>query len=332
MNTAITKAAVTQPHPADNRWLGRTARALGFAGGGFLSGLIALAYYVAHRITRPTRVTPFDSFTFTPFEVGVPFESVTFPGVDGTALPGWWLYHPDARRVVIICGGYRGHRADMLGIAAALWRDGNNALIFDYRGHGELAGTPVTLGYQEVEDLLAAVAWVKERIPDASIGVIGYSMGGSVAIMGAARSSDIDAVVADSAFALQRSAVSVAMRRVLHIPHAPLLHLVDFLLGHVGGYHFRDVEPLREVGLVAPRPLLLIHGEADSVTDPRDTRVLYEAASEPKELWMTPGVEHCGTYFHDRAYYCDRVAAFFHRALSAPATHEPGEDAASLGA
>ena len=55
MNTAITKAAVTQPRPADNRWLGRAARALGFAGGGFLSGVVALAYYVAHRITRPTR-------------------------------------------------------------------------------------------------------------------------------------------------------------------------------------------------------------------------------------------------------------------------------------
>ena len=316
MNTTITETAVAQAHPSDYKWIGRVARALGFAGGGFLSGIVALAYYVAHRITRPTRVTPFDAFTFTPFEVGVPFESVTFPGVDGTALPGWWIYHPDARRVVIICGGYRGHRADMLGIAAALWRDGNNALIFDYRGHGELAGTPVTLGYQEVEDLLAAVKWVKERIPDAAIGVIGYSMGGAVAIMGAARSQDIDAVVADSAFALQRSAVSVAVRRVLHIPHAPLLDGVDFLLGRLGGYHFRDVEPLREVKLVAPRPLLLIHGEADSVTNPRDTQALYEAADEPKELWMTPGVEHCGTYFHDRPYYCNRVAAFFYRALS----------------
>ena len=57
-------------------------------------------------------------------------------------------------------------------------------------------------------------------------------------------------------------------------------------------------------------------GRLLSVTSPRDTRALYEAAEEPKELWMTPGVEHCGTYFHDRPYYCNRVAAFFYRALS----------------
>lgn len=323
MDTAYTETALTRPRATENKWVGWLAGALGLAGGGFLSGCIALAYYVAHNITKPTTVTPFDFFTFTPFEVGVPFESVAFPSADGTALRGWWMYHPDSRRVVITCGGYRGHRADMLGIAAALWRDGNNVLIFDYRGHGELAGTPVTLGYHEVEDLLSAIAWVKERVARPSIGVIGYSMGGAVAIMGAARSQDIAAVVADSAFALQRSAVAVAVRRVLRIPHGPLLHIVDFLLGHVGGYHFRDVEPLREVKHIAPRPLLLIHGEADSVTDPRDTHALYEAAGEPKELWTTAGVEHCGTYFHDRAYYCARVAAFFNRALSKTSDEGP---------
>ena len=262
-------------------------------------------------------MTPFDSFTFTPFEVGVPFESVTFPGVDGTALPGWWLYHPDSRRVVIICGGYRGHRADMLGIAAALWRDGNNVLIFDYRGHGELAGTPVTLGYQEVEDLLGGGGLGQRahlRRLDRRDRLFDGRLGRHHGQRHARRTSTRWWPTALLRYSAAPSASPCG--GVLHIPHAPLLHLVDFLLGHVGGYHFRDVEPVREVGLVAPRPLLLIHGEADSVTDPRDTRVLYEAASEPKELWMTPGVEHCGTYFHDRAYYCDRVAAFFHRALS----------------
>lgn len=309
-----------QPLPA---WLGRIAPPLGIAGGSLLSGGLALAYYVIHRISAPTPPTPFDSHTFTPFEMGVPFESIAFP-TSGATLRGWWLCRPESPRVVITCGGFRGHRADMLGIGSALWRDGNNVLIFDYRGHGELAGTPVTLGYQEVQDLLAAVSYVKERIPDAAIGVIGYSMGASVAIMGTARCPDIGAVVADSPFAHQRGVVSHHIRRVLHIPHDPLLELVDLLLGRLRGYHFRDVEPVREVGLIAPRPLLLIHGDADSVTNPRDSETLYEAAGEPKELWISPGVEHGGTYFADRPYYCERVRAFFRRALA-----EPESDTAS---
>lgn len=309
------------------KWVGRLIRALGFTSGGFLSGLFAIAYYTAHRITRPTRVTPFDNMTFTPFEMGIPFEAVTFPSAADTDLRGWWMYRSESNRAIIICTGYRGNRADMLGIGAALWRDGNNILIFDYRGHGELAGTPVTLGYREVQDLLSAVAWVKANVADAAIGVIGYSMGASVAIMGAARSTDIGAVVADSPFAHQRGAVDFTVKRVLHVSIGPLLHVVDLLLGHIGGYHFRDVEPLREVGLIAPRPLLLIHGEADSVTNPYDSQALYAAAGEPKELWTTPAVEHCGTYFIDRAYYCARVVAFFHRALTSAALSSEAQSA-----
>ena len=311
---------LTDPVRPPRRWVGRTLRALGFTGGGFVSGLLAISYYIAHRITRPTRVTPFDSFTFTPFEVGIPYEAVTFPSAGEVELRGWWLYRTETHRVVIICTGYRGRRADMLGIAAALWRDGNNVLIFDYRGHGELAGTPVTLGFNEVVDLLAAVEWVKGRVAGAVIGVIGFSMGGSVAIMGAARTLDIRAIVADSPFARQRGVVAFTVKQVLRVRLDPILHVVDLVLGPVGGYHFSDVEPLREIALIAPRPVLLIHGECDSVCNPQDSLELYAAACEPKELWMSPGVEHCGTYFADRAYYCARIADFFKRTLSQPIT------------
>ena len=314
------ETTITEYHSGSTRrWVGPVVRSLGVASGGVISATLALAYYVTRRIIAPTQVTPFDMYTYTPVEFGMPYEEVTFPSVGDAALRGWWMPRADSKRVVITCGGYRGHRADMLGVGAALWRDGSNVLIFDYRGHGELAGTPVTLGYQEVQDLLSAVDYVKSRLPDAAIGVIGYSMGGSVAIMGAARCQDIRAVVADSPFALQREVVRFAMNRVLRLPHAPLLHLVDILLGYLVGYHFRDVEPLREVGLIAPRPLLLVHGENDTVTDPRDSQALYDAAGEPKELWISPGVEHCGTYFANRAYYSARITTFFRQALDRPA-------------
>ncbi len=298
----------------------RVAGVLGFLSGGLVSGLLALAYYVTRRITQPTPPTAYDSYVMTPYELGVPFHDVSFPTVDASLLRGWWLERPDSRDVIITCGGYRGRRADLLGIGTALWRSGSNVLMFDYRGHGELAGTRVTLGYHELEDVLAAVDWVKGRVEGGRVGLIGYSMGASIAIMAAARNSAIRAVVADSAFATQRSAVSLGVRRVLHLPHGILLNAVDLLLGLVGGYHFRDVEPICDIARVAPRPLLLIHGDRDSVTSVHDTESLYAAAAEPKDMWISPGVEHCGTYFADRQVYCKRVAEFFERALAAAAT------------
>ncbi len=215
-----------------------------------------------------------------------------------------------------------GRRADLLGISSALWRAGANVLVFDYRGHGELAGTPVTLGYHEVDDLRAAIDEAHGRTPGLPLGVIGYSMGASIAIMAAAHDERVRAIVADSPFATQRSAVSRAVRRVIHVPDDLLLDAVDLLLGVVGGYHFNDVEPLRDVGELAPRPLFLIHGTADTVTDPHDSELLYEAAGDPKDLWLAPGVAHCGAYFADRQGYCRRVAAFFEEALTETAAQE----------
>jgi fermentation-respiration switch protein FrsA (DUF1100 family) len=205
----------------------------------------------------------------------------------------------------------------LLGIASWLWRDGYNVLLFDYRGHGAHVGTRVTLGYREVEDARAAVQYVQSRLPGASLGILGYSMGASVAIMTAAREPGVAAVIADSPFAAQRNPINRRLRQTLHASWLgqPLLFLADLFLHRFLGYRFRDVEPLREIANLGARPILLIHGLADAIIDPRDTELLYEAVTGPKELWLLDGVEHCGAYFVDRPTYVERVDRFFKAAL-----------------
>jgi hypothetical protein len=83
------------------------------------------------------------------------------------------------------------------------------------------------------------------------------------------------------------------------------------------GYRFSDVEPIRDIRHLGRRPILLIHGMADSMVDPEDSEMLFDAAQGPKELWQVEGTEHCGAYFADREYYVNRTVAFFDRALGA---------------
>lgn len=47
-----------------------------------------------------------------------------------------------------------------------------------------------------------------------------------------------------------------------------------------------------DVGLVSPRPLLLIHGSADGVLSDRCSRELYRRAGEPRRLRLYPGCGH----------------------------------------
>lgn len=258
---------------------------------------------IARRLVAP-RPTP--SKFFTPWELGISYEQVEFGTPDGLTLRGWWLPAEGATRSVVTLTGHRGGRSDTLGISAALWRRGMNVLLFDYRGRGDSDAYINTLGHAETLDALAAVEYVHGRAPQTSLGLVGYSMGAAVAIMAAARDERVSAVVADSPFASQRGVIRRYFRNHSRLPEFPLLPLMEAFLP----YRVAEVEPIREVGKISPRALMLIHGERDTLTDPRDSQALYDAAGEPKEMWALPAAGHCGAYFEDRDSYAERVAVF----------------------
>ena len=290
------------------------------SGIGLLGIVCAVALYVVEVIIRPKKKLLFrDLFTFSPFELGLPAEEVVFPPLHGDYhVSGWYIPCPEATTTILVCPGYRTGMSDTLGISAHLWRAGHNILVFEYYGHGSEVGKSVTLGYREVNDFLGAVAYAKERAPQARLGVIAYSMGAAVAIMSCARNNDVEALVVDSSFATHRSAFDYNFHHVIRLPSAPFVWLVDYLLGLRAGYHFHQVEPLRDISRIAPRPILIIHSTKDSIVDPHDASLLYEAGNEPKELWLVPGLDHCGAYFADRCVYTKKVSEFFDLHLRSP--------------
>jgi fermentation-respiration switch protein FrsA (DUF1100 family) len=300
------------------RPLRRAAAGAGLLAGGLLLSTVGLAYFVARVLTDPRRPGPQDDYVMTPFETGAQHEEVVFPAATGDhQIHGWWFPRPSTTRVIIGCTGYRGSKAELIGISTALWRAGFNVLLFDYHGHGAGRGVPVTLGYRELHDFYSALDYALRRVPGARIGVIGYSMGASIAIMGSARRPEVRAVVADSPFATHAEVVSHNVARVIHVSGRPVAALADVFLAWLAGYRSRDVEPVRDVRALAPRPLLLIHGTADQMIPLAHSQRVFAAAGEPKELWLGEGADHCGTYFLDRSAYCERVIGFFERALDA---------------
>jgi fermentation-respiration switch protein FrsA (DUF1100 family) len=262
------------------------------------------AWTTARRITVPG---PRDKKFVTPWELGLPYEEVSFRTEDGLLLRGWWLPAAEAKRTVIALHGHRGARHHCVGIGAALWRRGANVLLFDHRGRGSSEGELMSLGHFETADASAAVGYALSRAPGLPLGLIGYSMGAAVAVMAAARDERVRAIVADSPFASERALVRALLGRQLGPLHGPVAALTERLLPYDPG----EVEPLREVVKIAPCASLFVHGLLDETCDPKDSVRLYEAAGEPKELWLLEGAGHCDAYFADREAYCGRVGAFF---------------------
>ena len=86
--------------------------------------------------------------------------------------------------------------------AEALVERGYNALLFDFRGHGESGGVRYTLGAVEERDVLGAVAYLESRgFAPARIGFWAHSMGAATVLLTSAASPDVRTIVADSSFA-----------------------------------------------------------------------------------------------------------------------------------
>jgi uncharacterized protein len=300
---------------------------------GVLGILFAVAIYVVDTIVHPTKKrSGFEDYAYSPFEFDLPAENITFSPLRGDyQVSGWFVPYPQATTTILVCPGYRTRKSDVLGISTRLWKAGHNLLIFDYYGHGTDIGTPVTLGYREINDFLGAVAYARQLAPEARLGVVAYSMGASIAIMCCARGNDVEALVLDSAFATHWSVVDYLFRRKFRLPSVPFVWLADQLIWWRAKYHFHQVEPLRDIGKISPRPILLIHGGKDTIVDPHDATLLYNAAAEPKELWFVTEADHCGAYFIDRPTYTKKVTEFLDVYLKKPrlqlVENEPeGED------
>lgn len=281
---------------------------------GAIGGAVGFAWYASNKINPVPRRIFKDGYTFTPWELGVPYEDVTLQTPDDLNLSAWWLPCTDASSLIIGCHSHVGAKHNLLGIGTGLWRNGYNVLLFDFRGRGDSDPWPNTLADCEVQDLMTVVQYARSRMPEARIGVIGYSMGAAVAILAAVQEPAIKAIIADSSFTSATDVVAYTMQQMVPFPAEPLMALTDAVIAQRHGYHLKDIRPIDAVGQLSPRPLLIIHSTDDTVTPLDHAYQLFEAANHPKELWVSDG-NHCGAYFADRCGYVQRVNAFFDQYL-----------------
>ena len=253
------------------------------------------------------------SARLTPGDFGLHARQVEFPNRDKLTLSGWYAPGHNQAAVILVHGA-GAFGVDMVDHAKALKNHGYGVLMFDLRAHGRSEGETCTYGWRETADLLGALDYLQNRadVDAGRIGVLGFSLGGQIALRAAAQSEAIRGVVADGP-----SAASLADRRREPMTPGrwlgyPLAWLGYTTLSLLNGAH-PPTGVLAAVGDIAPRPILLI--STGRTAEQAWVREVYKAASEPKDLWELPDAQHGGGLFFDPAAYTHKITSFFDAAL-----------------
>ena len=242
---------------------------------------------------------------FTPESFKLKYESVSFESSDGLKLKGWFLPSDKSNNTIIVMHGYPTNKADVLPFSMFLLKK-FNVFLFDFRSFGESQGSYTTAGYKEVNDLDAAVKYLESRKDVKNIGALGFSLGGSVAIMN--KNNNIKAVVADSAYSNLNNMIKVMYKNFYFLKH-PFVYLTRIYSKIFFGIDPKDISPENTIKTI-DKPILIIHGKKDSQIPVNEAHILHNANKNTK-LWIVENADHGETYALNKEEYEKRVLEFF---------------------
>jgi fermentation-respiration switch protein FrsA (DUF1100 family) len=214
---------------------------------------------------------PYPEGDWSPPELEI--EDAWFEAADGVRLHGWYVPHESPRAVMLFAHGNAGnitHRIDHLRFLNQLRV---SVLVFDYRGYGRSQGRPNEAGV--LADARAARRWLAERanVAEQEIVLLGESIGGAVAVDLASKDG-ARGLILESTFS---SLPEVAAYHYRIFPVRLLMRSRFDALSKITEYH---------------GPLLMCHGEADTIIPFELGQRLFHAANEPKRFVQLAGHDH----------------------------------------
>ncbi len=216
-------------------------------------------------------------------------------GEAAVRLHGLWLPQDDRADAPVLLY-LHGARWDVRGSAPRMRRMhelGFSVLGIDYRGFGRSsAGLPSE--EQANEDAQAAWRWLAARHPQVRRFVFGHSLGAAIAVNLAAEVDDEAGLIVEGAFPSIADVVSTFKWGWL--PVAPLIT--------------QKLDAGSRIARVGS-PVLVVHGDSDSLIQPALGRRLFEHAAEPKRFVLVEGGSHHNTNAIGQPLYRQALADLF---------------------
>ena len=292
---------------------------LGGLTGAFLFANFAGSAYFHYNFLRPKRKknSSSDLTGYVP-EADYSTEEFQFSSFDGILISGIRLVpHNPNGHIILVCHGLAHDKYSGVRYVQYLLRAGYTLVLIDFRNHGQSEGKITTYGFYEKRDLLGVIRNIRESGFKGRIGILGASMGASIALLTAGDCDEINALVLDSPFSSLKRISTEWACQVTRCPEAVLQLSIRLAYCWLYlAYHFwvPEIEPAA-VARKLQCPVFLIHGAADKKISAYHSRTIYDNLTAEKELWVVEDAGHLEAYLTCSQEYEKRVLGFFQKNL-----------------
>jgi len=241
-----------------------------------------------------------------PSNYGLDYEKISFKTSDDIQIKGWFITSKESNGTVIVGHGYPFDKGNILPVVKFLYPE-YNVLLYDHRYFGESSGWITTAGMNEVKDVEAAVAFVKEKYEDKPIALYGFSLSAASMLM---VDVEVNAIVSDSSYADLENMVR-HIYKIFGPLKYPFVKMTNIYARIFFGVHPREISPALAIKN-KNIPILVIHGEKDSQIPVENVHLLKE--SNPSiELWIVESANHGQAYALYKEEYKKRVKDFLRK-------------------
>lgn len=247
------------------------------------------------------------------------YETVNFPSrEDAVDISAWFIPAlEETDNTVILVHGVSSCRRDSVALlpAGMLHQGGFNVLMIDMRNHGdsEITNGRTTVGNREYRDILGAFDWLQAQGYESEhIGLLGLSLGAGTSVIAFGEDPEIAALWADSPFGNLRDVVTYELER----NGIPTIFVdASFQVAVWNGLDIVNRSPEIAIQNHNERPIMVVHGNADTRLPVEFGYEIYENAGSNAEIIIFEGLDHVEAVYEAQEQYETELIAFFTEAL-----------------
>ena len=203
--------------------------------------------------------------------------------------------------------------AETMANYAKMFHDlGYNVLVPDARGHGRSEGDYIGFGWPERKDY---VQWIDKILAETGqsqqIVLYGVSMGAATVMMtsGEKLPNNVKAIIEDCGYSSVDEELAYQLKDMFNLPSFPLIQVTSLITKIRAGYFFGEASAVDQL-TKNTKPMLFIHGDADTFVPYNMLAKVYAATKGPKEKYVVKGAEHAKAYQADPEKYQQTVKEF----------------------